>query len=870
MMKNLFIPIILILGISIKVFAQEKPYSLRAKNYTTSTKELTILSNDNDKNKTENLNVNSDKLNSKPVIKIVAEEKSSEELLGDKYTFSYTFDKAIKSYTHAKQLSRAGQRGLAESYHKLDQNIESEAVYSGLINSPGEILPEDYYSYVMVLKANGKYGEANKWMDIFKELKPDDLRAKDYEANNNELTNLLKDNGTFIIKHLNVNTDALDFGTCYYKNKIVFASSRVTTKSFVKKYLWTKKPFWDMYVSEVNEGQLKTPEIFDLSLNGKMHDGPASFSNDGTFMAFTRNNYNDKGKDRVVELQIYFSSYKDGKWLKSEPFVLNNKSYSVGQPCLTSDGNTMYFTSDMPCGYGKADIYRITKDEKGEWGKAENLGDKINTEGEEMFPFFEEHKEKLFFASDGHFGLGGLDIFICSVNGSGFGPVYNAGFPLNTQYSDYAAIVDDNMKGYFSSDRIGGSGGDDIYSVEFVDPDVRFTVNAPENIPVARRVRETFPLRNYVFFNLGSTEIPDRYVLLTKDQVKDFKEDQMEVFTPKELSGRSKRQMTVYYNVINILGDRMGKDPSATIMLTGSSMQGPEDGTAMAMSVKRYLIDVFGIDSSRIDTEGRIKPRIPSEQPGGTRELDLLREGDRRVSITSASPSMLMEFQSGPDAPLKPVILNTVQEAPLDSYVAFNVEGANKAFSSWSLEIRDEDGAVQKFGPYTNEKVSIPGKSILGSRPLGDYKATMIGQTKLGNTIRKEVPVHMVLWTLPENEEMMRFSIIFEFNDSKAITIYNKYLTEIVMPKIPKDGTVIIHGHTDIIGEDAHNQELSLARSNKARSIFENALSKAGRSDVKFEVFGFGEDQGLAPFENNYPEERFYNRTVIVDIIPPK
>jgi outer membrane protein OmpA-like peptidoglycan-associated protein len=406
--------------------------------------------------------------------------------------------------------------------------------------------------------------------------------------------------------------------------------------------------------------------------------------------------------------------------------------------------------------------------------------------------------------------------------------------------------------------------------VVVAEPEVKFSVYSPTNIAVDRRVRETFPLRNYVFFNLGSTEIPDRYVLLTKDQVKEFKEDQLEVFTPKKLSGRSDRQMIVYYNVLNILGDRLGKNPSATVRLTGASMESVQDGKAMAESVKRYLVGIFGIDASRISTEGRIKPRIPSEQPGGTKELVLLRESDRRVSIASDSPALLMEFQSGPDAVLKPVEILAIQEAPLDSYVNFNVEGAKDAFSSWSLEVRDEKGTLQKFGPYTQEKVSIPGKSILGTRPTGDYKVTMIGQTKSGKTVKKEASVHMVLWTVSEREEGMRFSIIFEFNESQAITIYDKYLTDIVTPKIPKNGTVIIHGHTDIIGSDANNLELSLARANEVRSIMENALTKAGRTDVKFEVYGFGEDQNLAPFANNTPEERFYNRTVIIDLIPPK
>jgi len=398
----------------------------------------------------------------------------------------------------------------------------------------------------------------------------------------------------------------------------------------------------------------------------------------------------------------------------------------------------------------------------------------------------------------------------------------------------------------------------------------QFSVSSPENIPAKRRVRETFPLRNYVFFNEGSTQIADRYVLLSKDQVKEFKEEQLEVFKPKTLSGRSERQMIAYYNILNILGDRMGKNPSTTITLVGSSEKGPEDGKAMAESIKQYLVGVFGIGASRISIEGRDKPKIPSKQRGGTRELDLLRAGDRRVSIESSSPALLMEFQSGPDAPLKPVEIVALQEAPLDSYVTFNAGAAEDPFTSWSLEIKDEEGKVQNFGPYTQQKVSIPGKSMLGTRPKGDYKVTMVGQTKDGKTVKKETAVHMVLWTPAENEEGMRFSVIFEFNESKSTTIYSKYLTDIVTPKIPKGGTVIIHGHTDIIGDEANNLKLSLARANDVRSILESSLSKAGRTDIKFEVHGFGEDQNLSPFENQFPEERFYNRTVVIDIIPRK
>jgi len=399
---------------------------------------------------------------------------------------------------------------------------------------------------------------------------------------------------------------------------------------------------------------------------------------------------------------------------------------------------------------------------------------------------------------------------------------------------------------------------------------VQFSVNSPTNITADRRVRETFPLRNYVFFNQGSTAIPDRYVLLEKNQVKDFKEDQLEMFTPKTLAGRSDREMTVYYNVMNIVGDRLGKNPPATITLVGSSENGPQEGKIMAEAVKSYLVNTFGIEASRISIEGRDKPKLPSEQPGGTKELDLLREDDRRVSIESNSPALLMEFQSGPEAALKPVEIMAIQEAPLDSNVTFTTAGSDKAYTSWSMEITDDKGIIQNFGPFMQESVSIPGKSILGNRPKGTYLVTMMGTKEDGTIEKKEATVNMVLWTPAKDEEGQRYSVLYEFNDSKAISTYEKYLTEIVAPKIPQGGKVIIHGYTDIIGDEIKNRNLSLARANDVKRIIENSLAKTGRKDVAFEVQGFGEDQSLTPFNNRFPEERFYNRTVIIDIIPEK
>jgi outer membrane protein OmpA-like peptidoglycan-associated protein len=396
--------------------------------------------------------------------------------------------------------------------------------------------------------------------------------------------------------------------------------------------------------------------------------------------------------------------------------------------------------------------------------------------------------------------------------------------------------------------------------------EVSFSSTPPTNVATVKVVREVFPLRNYVFFNETSTAIPNRYVILNKSEVKDFKEDQVQFKTPNTVSGRSERQMLVYYNILNILGDRMVKNPNTKITLVGSSENGRQEGIVMAQNIKTYLVTVFEINENRIAVEGRDKPAVPSEQIGGTKELGLLREGDRRVSIESNSPELLMEFQSGKNAPLKPIEIVTGNQNPSND-VIFDVKGAEETLSFWTLQIIDEKGKTQNYGPYTQEQVSIPRKTIMGNQPEGNYKTIMTGTTKTGKVINQESTMLLTPYVAPVVEESIRFSVIYEFNESKAINIYDKYLTEIVAPKIPQNGTVIITGHTDVIGEVDYNKNLSLARANDVKSILEKSLAASGRTDVKFQVRGKGENEKLAPFENKYPEERFYNRTVIIDII---
>ncbi len=395
---------------------------------------------------------------------------------------------------------------------------------------------------------------------------------------------------------------------------------------------------------------------------------------------------------------------------------------------------------------------------------------------------------------------------------------------------------------------------------------VNFSVQAPKPILYKTMVSETLPLLNYIFFDENSITIPSRYALLSTNQAGSFKEEQLQNESMENLSGRANRQMSTYYNVLNIVGDRMRANPNIMITLTGASLNGAIEGKSLASSVKDYLTNTFSISDSRIAITGRTKPLIPSEQPGGKKELILLRAGDRRVDIQSTSDALMTEVGGGM---MNPVKINAVQYNDMDRKIVFNVENAIEVLSSYTIDLTDKDGVVQHYGPFTKNQESIMGDKVLGTNLSNDYKVVMLGTSKLGTIIRKESTLH-----LQSQQEQLtnskRYSILFNFNKNNTTATYERFLTDVVAPLIADGSTVGIHGHTDIIGNEQYNLKLSDKRAQDGYQILKAALDKAGKNNVKFETTGFGEALSHAPFENNLPEERFYNRTVIIDIVPEK
>lgn len=361
---------------------------------------------------------------------------------------------------------------LGDSYYFVADYEKASKWYSELLNDhANELKPVYYFRYAQSLKSMQRYEESDKIMSKFYTFENEDSRAKRYQNNPQYLLAIDFQSGRYKIANLKANSEYSDFGPAFYGDEVVFASARDTGLIAKRVHEWNDKPFLELYKGEVKE---KSKEIFGVKkfsskLNTKYHESTPVFTNDLKTVYFTRNNYNNgkyrKDKNGTNKLKIYKSTIDDkGRWSSAESIRFNNDEYSVGHPALSPDNKKLYFSSDMPGGFGNSDIYEATIAEDGTLGDPRNLGPTINTEGRESFPFVSKSGD-FYFASNGHIGLGGLDLFVTSVNVAGkVGPIINLGEPANTPQDDFAFIINDDTKvGYFSSNRYGGKGDDDIY-----------------------------------------------------------------------------------------------------------------------------------------------------------------------------------------------------------------------------------------------------------------------------------------------------------------------------------------------------------------------------------------------------------------------
>ncbi len=390
--------------------------------------------------------------------------QNSKEEVGDKYFRLFDYQKAVDNYEKEPRLSIDGQRNLRTSYSRLEKYTECEALAAKIVSNPAHN-SEDIFEYVSILRTNKKYEESQKWMEKYEALVGNDQRIMADHLIRGRITDLMVDQGTMKVENLGLNTELAEFAPVFYNNQFVFTGASLIQ---VQENLTNNAPkqnYLRLFVLDTNELNSIKRVFFNDKGTIKYNEGVACFSSDLKTMVFSGNDIATVELGKKINVQLYIVQ-KDslGNWGEPVPFKYNDSRYSFGHPYLTADGNTLYFSSNRLGSIGGSDLWKSNL-KYGEWSEPINLGDHINTESNEFYPFYLESAKSLFFASDGRGGLGGLDIFVSNVVGEFYDFAQNLGSPINSNVDDFSFITNPEItKGYFASNREGGKGSDDIYS----------------------------------------------------------------------------------------------------------------------------------------------------------------------------------------------------------------------------------------------------------------------------------------------------------------------------------------------------------------------------------------------------------------------
>ncbi|MNS10107.1 Photosystem I chlorophyll a apoprotein A2 [compost metagenome] len=391
---------------------------------------------------------------------------------GDKKYDNYSYIDAIATYERVAEKGYKDEKmfqKLGNAFYFNAELIKAEKWYTELFAMNYEQEPEYFYRYSQSLKAVGNYTKANEMLEEFNKRLGHDQRGQLYVAQRNYQEEIKANSGRYEIADAGVNSEYSDYGSALINENLVFASARDTGGVSKKVFKWTNKSFTNLYSAAIMPaGEMGKPERFSKKINSKFNESSPVFTQDGQTMYFTRNNFLEgkRGNDakKITLLKLYKATLEEGNWVNVTELPFNSDEYSIAHPALSADGQRLYFASDMPGTLGQSDLFFVKINSDGTFSAPQNLGKAINTEGRETFPFVSADNE-LYFASDGRPGLGGLDVFVSKINDDGsYGDVQNVGAPINGGQDDFAMMIDsENKNGYFTSNRDGGHGYDDIY-----------------------------------------------------------------------------------------------------------------------------------------------------------------------------------------------------------------------------------------------------------------------------------------------------------------------------------------------------------------------------------------------------------------------
>jgi outer membrane protein OmpA-like peptidoglycan-associated protein/tetratricopeptide (TPR) repeat protein len=458
-------------------------------------------------------------------------------------------------------LRRAGTARL-----RIDDFEKASGHYAALMQIEGAANDADLLNYAYVLKSQKRYDAAVVVYENYLINNPDSY-LKGY-TDVDWAQRIVRDSARFEVLKTDINSPQSDFAPTFTEYGVIFSSARKQGKGKRNIYSWTDQSYLNLYKATIDaDSNLISPKVLKSNANSRFHEGSATFDPQQKLVYFTRNNYL-KGKkqdnDGRLNLGIFYGPYEDEEVGKLKPFPFNDPEFSVGHPVISPDGKAMYFVSDMPGGQGGTDIY-VSYRNLDFWGEPQNLGPKVNTPGNEMFPFLDP-QGTFYFASDWHPGLGGLDLFYTALNDDEV-PVRNFGYPINSSYDDFGLITYENgLRGYFSSNRPGGEGDDDIYG---------FIVHPADKIEVSGRI----------FDVATGSPIPNATILL-KDK---YNDEVLEVVANTDAEGRYRFDVGFdeTYTIIGVKNGYFQKE----VKINSSDKSGYLDRVDLPMTAYEYAAE---------------------------------------------------------------------------------------------------------------------------------------------------------------------------------------------------------------------------------------------------------------------------------------
>lgn len=739
----------------------------------------------------------------------------------NQYFSQENYQDAIKNYEKVLKKDSSNieaTQNIAYSYRKLKDYTNAEIFYQKAVAlNPEE--PANYLYYGQALKNNNKLNEAKQQFQQLVAKYPNNLVGKMLLQSIEDVAQWEVEEKNFQVQLVeNINTEYSDFSALAYKDAVIFVSERQIDFVNEKRDSYTSRPYLSIFYSKKDENFEKIKE-FSAQLSTEYHDGPVSISVDGNTIFFTRSTKEKHSKQSINHSKIYQAIAKGKKWTAITSLPFNNDTYSVAHPNISEDGNTLFFSSNMPGGFGGMDLYMVTKTNES-WSEPKNLGKNINTALDDVFPYFKDNK--LYFSSDGHGGYGGLDIYVVErINQQWKTLIENLKSPINSSADDFGITFQDKDTGYFSSNRTGGVGSDDIYSFKWNEIQEKTAITG---VLVYDKLSANGA-------NLQLVDENDNIIQTTQtDENGRFRFDKLTtdenyLITINEEDESLLEKSKIYFTNSNgekvLLAHRLGKGKFQFKALK------------YAYYDELKLIDEVDESLLTITVFGQVYKKLPGDYGDGMKIFIVDDEGNIIATATTDKNGKFIFEKLSPD----------------ETYL-FKLEEDD---DSYTILLTDENG--NKIGNANR---------IAKNR----YSFDRLSADKTIITLINEEDEVI---KIAENEHFLIAKILYEY-DSYQINETSKKELDKLITILQKNKTIGVElsSHTDDIGSDKFNLTLSQKRANAAVAYIISKGIERNRVLAK----GYGKTQPIAPNKlpngNDNPEGRAKNRRTEFQVIQLK